>query len=95
MFKQLDKARKGKPRGPKKSWTKSRYLIMLIHYELRSRWYGRLDALEWTAKKERIGVYGEQDCNIKKVEEKITRARKEVPDWEEHLSHILKCFKPI
>lgn len=86
----LNDARKGKSRGPNKRWNKSRYLVMLIHYEIRRELSGRHDALVWIAHKEKIGINGEQDCNIKKVEEKITKARKEIPDWRDHLPDFLK-----
>lgn len=86
---QLSKdARKGKPRGPRKTWTKSRYLKMLVHYEIGRAVSGRKAALEWTAHNEGIGINGQQDCNIKKVEEKITEARKKVPEWREHIPPI-------
>ncbi|MCW5600164.1 hypothetical protein [Nitrosomonas sp.] len=90
MIKCLDVARKGKSRGPKRKWTESRYRSMLIHYEVRCKLFGRQDALEWIAHNEGVGIHGEQDCNIKKVEEKITEARKKVPEWRDLLPDFIK-----
>lgn len=90
MSQLLKEAKKGKSPGPRIRWTRSRYLAMLIHYEIRRSLWGRKDALEWTGHKEGIGIRGEQDFNPKKVEEKITKARREIsqaeldahlPDW--------------
>lgn len=93
MLQLLNDARKGKPKGPRKTWNKSRYTVMLIHYEVRRELWGRKDALEWIAHDEGIGINGEQDCNIKKVEDKITEARKQVPEWRDHLPEFLKDIR--
>ena len=82
MLSLLKEARKGKPSGPRKKWNKSRYLSMLMHYEIRRTLWGRDDALEWTGNNEGIGINGEQVFNPKKVENRITAARKMISNAE-------------
>ncbi len=77
----LRNASKGKPKGPR-TWTHSRYWQMLIHYEMLCATNGRREALEWIGENEGIGVHGKDGFNPKKVEDKITKARKEISDDE-------------
>ena len=77
----LRDASKGKPKGPR-TWAHSRYLQMLIHYEMLCATNGRREALEWIGENEGIGVQGVDGFNPKKVEDKITKARKEISDDE-------------
>jgi len=79
MLRHLKAARKGKPKGPKR-WTRKRYLGMLMNYQIRKALCGREDALEWTGENEGIGVHGKDGFNPKKVEDKITKARKVISD---------------
>ncbi|MEP6606339.1 MAG: hypothetical protein ABJA60_09525 [Nitrosospira sp.] len=82
MLKYLRGGRAGKPKGARKTWNKTRYLSMLMHYEIRRAIWGREDALKWTGENEGIGVHGEQVFNPKKVESRITAARKIITDEE-------------
>jgi hypothetical protein len=43
----LRNASKGKPKGPKTTWTHSRYRLMLMHYEMLCAQQGREETLEW------------------------------------------------
>ena len=91
MLKHLRAARKGKPKGPKK-WTNSRYFQTLVHYEILKAKHGRKKALEWIGKNEDIGQREEQIFNPKKVEDKITKARKIVKEnnLTQHLPPFIK-----
>jgi len=75
MLKHLRDARKGKLKGPKK-WTNSRYFQTLVHYEILKINHGRKEALEIIGKTQGIGQSEKQIFNPKKVEDKITKARK-------------------
>ena len=55
---------------------------MLMHYEMLCAQQGRKETLEWIGENEGIGVQGKDGFSPKKVEDKITKARKEVSNDE-------------
>jgi len=81
MLKHLRDARKGKPKGPKK-WINSRYFQTLVHYEILKINHSRKKALEIIGKTQGIGQSEKQIFNPKKVEDKITKARKIISKTE-------------
>ena len=65
--------RRGKPKGPHKTWTELRYFVLLSEYEvLKDAGIPRSERLELLADKE--GLYGVN--KTKKIDERITTARR-------------------
>ncbi|SFI70767.1 hypothetical protein [Nitrosomonas sp. Nm34] len=89
----LQDSRKGKSRGSRKTWTKQRYLNILIRYELLVKLIGREETQRVIGESEGIGVNGKDGFNPKKVEERITEARKII--LEDELNKYLPDYMNI
>jgi len=79
LLKRLRTDRRGKPTARRKTWTRGRYFVLLLHYQALLKFgENRDDVLTKLAEQEKLTG----DNKSKKIEQKITQARKMISQDE-------------
>lgn len=95
MLKRLQAQRRGKPKRRPRKWTPALYHALLVKYEVLKAIVGRDTALRDCAKS--FGLTANKDLTTRKIEERITEARKKVSpkDQREIADEIAIIRQPL
>lgn len=79
--------RKGKPKARRKTWTRARYFVLLVHYQALMEFRKNREEVEFGKNREEVlTMLAKQEdirnVDLKKIEEKITEARKQISQDE-------------